>query len=99
MEFKEKENKIVETRNYELDDNGYIYKIEANKSGEDLSVEMKIFANSETITDNETVSVSKSASPTGIISLKDNIMRVFIEGDTDKHIAVFNEFMKQYEEN
>lgn len=90
MEFKEQSSKQVITRNFETYNNGYRYEIEVIGS----SIEMKIYANKETALGDGSILEEKSSFHVGVISLKDGIRRVSAEGDINRHITIFEEFIK-----
>ena len=90
MEFKEQSSKQVITRNFEVDNNGYRYEIEAYGS----YVEMKIYPSSKKDLGDGSILEEKGSFPIGVITLKDGVRKMFIEGDVGEHISVFKEFVK-----
>lgn len=85
---------MVETRNYEVSNNGHKYRITAVEKEGALSIEMKIYIDKETTLEDGSIQEEKSSFPVGVISLKDGIRMVAAEGDIDQHIAIFDEFIK-----
>lgn len=89
MEFIEKTNEQIINRIFEAYNDGYRYEIKTCGS----YLEMKIYPNKEIELEDGSVYTEKSLYPIGIITLKDGVKKTLIEGDIDKHITVFDEFL------
>jgi len=89
MEFIKKTNKQIVTRVFEVENNEYRYEINVS----DSCIEMNIYPKRKVELEDGSIIEEKYLYPTGSIILKNGKRRMLIEGDIDKHIAVFDEFL------
>ena len=96
MEFKEKSTRKTETSNHEMEADGFRYAIVLTREdGTPTLIRMDVYE-SEKIeeSDDGTAIATVSAFPVGRITQIGSDRSTHLSADRDKHIAVFDEFIR-----